>query len=462
MIVSLFHVLAVLMLLIGAGLLPARALVGNYPLALATAPLATAVACSMAAVASLTLRVPLALGAALVFPPLWIASLVRVRRAPPSREPHAAITWRRVLPLMVVLAIPLLAIQRAPVDWDATWIWFFHSDWFSSGGPAAADALANPDFLFAHPDYPPLAPATVASIWMVLGRDYELAQLTIALLIASATLVVGLSVQIVTQRLSGWLPALVSVAVVLSTYGVAGVMGTNGYVDVLWAAAFVSGALCLLLDRSNAQTTAVGGLCITIAMLTKNEGMAAGVVVLILVLLIRGWRRGLRTVLVPTALAFVWTITSRSLGAEGDLPGPGRLSLLLHLDPEVTTRVGPILSALWRVCRWEFMVAFVLTAVGLAVARRLRFELTGAGPAWLWLATLGCLATVVVAYLLSPYDIEWHLATSVSRTTLATRLMLLAECGIWVLVLLTALARRGPALDGSAGAYLGDEVLEPA
>jgi hypothetical protein len=211
----------------------------------------------------------------------------------------------------------------------------------------------------------------------------------------------------------------------------AGAIGTDGYVDLLWASTFVAGTVYLFLGEPN--NWALGTLYMTVAMLTKNEGMVTGGLALGLAAILHFSRRQFfATCSLPLFLSTAWLLTSKALGAKRDIPGPGRLSELFHLAPEVTSRIGPTGSALWRGCKWELLVAVLLTAAGLSTRtcnRRI------ASPARLWLATLCCLGSIALAYVLSPYDLGWHLETSAARTTLAPRLMLFAQSAVWLLIL---------------------------
>ena len=428
-----------LALLVVPGYLPALALVRRPPWALALAPLATGVVCAAAAIASLVTRTPLATWLAVGIVVATGASAWWLRRAGPSAEADGPVTWSGLAALVAVVAVPLLAVRRAPVDWDARSIWFFHADWVRVGGTEAVDAVSNPALAFAHADYPPLAPATVASVWRVLGHDYELAQLVTALLGASAVVAMALAVRVAVRglRLPSTVTAAGGVLLILAAYGIAGSGGTNGYVDLLWAAAFAAGTVGLLRSRNEPAAAGAGALCLATAMLTKNEGLIAGAVVLLLVVAMRGLRRGLVLAAAPAGLAAAWVLASRVLGAESDLAASGRLPGLLSLDREVLERIGPTAEAIWRWCRWELVVAAACAGAALAVARRPRSEALGVGPWAVWGAIAGCLGAIALAYVISPNDIEWHLRTSVDRTTVAPRLLLLVEATMSAFVLLS-------------------------
>jgi hypothetical protein len=87
----------------------------------------------------------------------------------------------------------------------------------------------------------------------------------------------------------------------------------------------------------------------------------------------------------------------------------------------------------------------VVGALGLVAARR---RLRLGSSAWMWVAIAGSVAAVVGAYAVSPYDLGWHLLTSLPRTSMAPRLLLLSEVGVWVVcgieAVVAAWRRRAP------------------
>ena len=427
------HVALVLLLLVGPGLLPAICMVGWGPVAVVLAPLVTGVACSAAVIISVQTEAPLESWLATVVLAMTVGSVLMLRRSPPRAE--QSLTWAQLAFFVAVVAVPLLAVRRAPVDWDARAIWLFHADWFFAGGAKAAAAMANPFFVVSHPDYPPLAPGTAAAVWTILGRDNELAQLTIALLVASSTVAIATALCSVMKGVSRSLTTVTGAALILGAYGLAGRYGTNGYVDLLAAAALTAGAVALLVGRLERDTAALGAVCLAVAMLTKNEATVVGAAILFLTVCFRGWRRGLLLAAGPMLLSVLWSVTARSNGAVSDVTATSHFSDLLRLDPDVLRRVGPTVADLWRRSRWEFLAAATATGIGWRHARSRRRELLGSGWAPLWLVAAACLAFVGVVYVVSPHDLTWYLDTSAARTTLAPRLLLLVECAIWLLVL---------------------------
>lgn len=436
------HFSAVLALLIAAGLMPSMAVLGRTPQAVAAAPLVTALSCSIAATLSVLLKLRLELVLVVVFVSISVVaarSLLTRRASATSAEPGSA--WLESIGLAALLAIPLLAIRRPPIDWDTRAIWFLHADWLLAGGAKAVSAMGNGAYVFSQPDYPPLAPGTVASVWTLLGRDFEIAQVTVALLVASALLTLGFALRTVITGRPRWQTWVAAAVVMIGAYGLAGAYGTNGYVDLLWAAAFAAGALILLVASPTARTDALGVLCLAVATSTKNEGVLAGIVVLVIVLVRRrAWN--LRLAAAPVAVVAFWRLAAGLAGAQSDVVTNGRFADLVHLRSDVLARARPIVGALWRDCGWELCIAALLTAIGVVVTRRQRDGVqpkTVAGAGGLWMATTAALAAVGFAYMVSGDEVGWYLRNSVDRTTIAPRLVLLVLCALWLLELADAM-----------------------
>ncbi len=424
------------------GALPAVSLVGRTVLSIPFAALLTALGLSVASM--------LAIWAGTSVLPWYFAVVVagqaeairRLRRRPPvTRPPIRDIAVDAVL--LLVVAFPLVGLRRAAIDWDARSIWLFHSRWFYAGGDFIRDALVNPAFSYSHPDYPPLAPAAAGGLWRLTANvDVDLGRDVIALLTFNAVAVMALAVRRLASERSAVPAAAMAALVGLGAYGLAGPYGTNGYVDLLWAASATAGVLYLLAAPMTPEHMALGAACLAVAGVTKNEGLAAAV--LVLGLSLARHRQSLRTVAVlgTTALFILaWPVLMRTLGVHSDIAAGGRASALLHGDPEATSRVGPTIAAITGMARPIGFVAIGCAAFGALMLRTARRRLGLGSAGWTWLAILLITASLVAAYVLSPYDLDYHLASSADRTTIALRLLLLSEVACWTLCATEALQR---------------------
>src|SRR5207248_6695655 len=126
--------------------------------------------------------------------------------------------------VVIVAALPLLGLQRAGAGWDARSIWLLHARWVLGGGSALAHGLGSRVFVFSHPDYPPLVPAVVGSLWRVTGEaDLRVGQIAVTELNVCAVALTGLAfVRLLEGRLR-FVAALFGGGVCLAAYGFAGV-----------------------------------------------------------------------------------------------------------------------------------------------------------------------------------------------------------------------------------------------
>ena len=358
-----------------------------------------------------------------------------------AREP-AGTSRESYAPLLLPLAglLPFLTVRRAPYEWDARSIWWFHARWFADGGTAVWGAMRNPAFAFSHPDYPPLAPATNGAFWWISGAEsLKQAQIVSAILTLSAVAVFAFSVWYVVRRvLPGWAAIVAAGVLVLAVYGVAGVdsssqaPGTNGYVDVLWSAAFAAGCVFVLTTRGDPMALRWGALCLAVAALTKNEGLVAVALVVVLALVRCRFKRPAGIWLVCSLVPGVsWLVVARVVGADSEYLGNSKTTSLLQLEPHVLRRVSPAFQSVWGQMSTVVVVTASVSFLGLLVATGARRVLSTTAWPWMWVAWLATTASVVYAYVVSPAGLTWHLRTSVDRTTIAPRLIVLAECLVW-------------------------------
>lgn len=440
-------VIAITLLLVGG--LPISLAVARHPVtALLLAPLAaaltTAVASSLMIIVGGTL-IPWCAG-------VWAAqagiaySLWRKRR-PSSRAPHSLGT----IAAAGVLVLPFLLLLRQPVAWDAHSIWWLHAGYFTHGATFARDAIADPAYAFSHVDYPPLSSSTVAAIWSLLGTaDFRIAQLVTGVLNFSAIALLVFAVRTVTvtgRALAGWLAA---VGVGLATWALDPFGATNGYSDVLYSAAAVAAAILLLVGRDPLDQLRLPLLLLAVAALTKNEGLVLVLLVTVATILRHGRglfartpdsrRRWGRVVLLcwPAAAGLAWMAVIRGIGGSSDLAEQGRFGDLLAGDLNARGRLSQIFDAYAGRAGMIILAATLIAVLGMIFLRSRRHELEIGSDAWIWLVAAVHLATVTATYVITPYDLKWHLATSAARVLLPVVLLLAASGAVWMVVASTA------------------------
>jgi len=352
----------------------------------------------------------------------WRARSRRPIEAAARREPGGAAV------LLLALAAGVLAVAvsiRRPITIsDPVLIYGAAAAQYAAHGRVDPALLRDVPEL-EHPDYPPLFPATLA--WLQLARggfDPWIGKPLGGIFLAGLLLELAAIARALGLRKSrafaaaafGLVPALVSAA-------------DDGYADLV-VTACLAGALASLLElaasrEETGRRTLRAGLFLAAAALSKNEGFAIGLAMVLLAALLRttsGARAGARRLLLaaaPMLLAVAaWWIAVARAGLVNDLvEGAGDVSPATALD-----RAGALLKELggWLGSPivnepWPPAYGFAPFAIALALAahawsgvkrRRLTFE-QAVGP-----AQLGIYCVVL---LFTPHEFEWHIDTALLR-----------------------------------------------
>jgi len=409
--------------------------------ALAVAPLLAGLTCALAAMIAVATHTSLVLWVVVLALALLAGVLVW------SPRMHIRLpAWE--VGVVALITTPLLLMARvSPWAWDSHSIWWFHAEWFRVGGARATDAMANPLLAFSHPDYPPLTSATVATIWRVTGDrpDARVALLVTIVLTWSALVSFGVALLwTLRHATAGRLPVRLLAAglagfAALAATGSASLYAGAGYVDHQWAAWFAGAAVLLLLAPPDRDTTILGAVLLAGAMLTKNEAQVAGIGLVVLAT-IRHRRRGRVEITIPwipVVLSFAWTALARLLGATSDLLEGGRFGQLLRGNTEVIDRLHPTLVATRDIVLGVALATVAVNVLGALWCRGVRRRARVGSDLWMWGLLAGYLAALTVTYLISPYDIAWHLNSSIGRTMVAPLMILISIMTVWsVLALL--------------------------
>ncbi len=310
-------------------------------------------------------------------------------------------------------------------NWDAWAIWNLHARFIYSGG-AAWQAGFSPELgWWSHPDYPLLLPGFVARLWGLFSTQ------------------------------SQWIPALVELTFLLSILGgvVAGVLAARGwklavfaglfcipllqysfnfqqYADMPLAFFFLAANLLLAQENSTRPGQAgwriLAGFAAGAAVWTKNEGWAFLLALVCVELIrlgverpaLRGWlwRMGwLGLGWLPFGLAAL--VFKLSLAAPNDLVDSFRQSGLLALLTDFSRYEliwRNFLDLFFQVGTLKIALLPVMIGFGLLLGLK-PFRRGDLGPAWIGLRLLGVALVYFGIYLLTPYPLEWHLSTSMSR-----------------------------------------------
>jgi hypothetical protein len=450
--VTILHLALVMVVLCAPAVLPTLAVVGptpvSVPLLLPVGTLWAALA-GEAAVATRTSIVPWLVAVDLVANVAAGASLWS-RRAGffAERRRDTAGGLSSLLVAAAAMVVGLLPLRHTVLDWDARSIWMLHARLLDAGGATYVHALQNSAYGFSHPDYPPLVPATVAVAWKVWGSpSYRVAQVVVALvgacLIVTASWLVGRRAR---GRYAPFLAPALSGLFALAAIGASSAYLTDGYADVVAAAAATVAALALLAEPPTPAMAGLGVAAALVAGLTKDEGLVAALIIVVLwlarlVVSHRSERRQQAVAVAAGVGIVVWPVLAAALGgpavsvlnAPGSAPPPTARGTRLH---EAFTGVRSQLPMWWLVAAALIVVAVVVaTRAGGEEGTR---EGPGAPLAWLSALIVLDLAALLVTYTVGSAPMAWWLATSVYRVTILARLLLYAAAATAVALALGA------------------------
>ena len=294
----------------------------------------------------------------------------------------------------------ILSFSRPVAAYDGWAIWSLKAKALAQFDTFDNPVFTAPIYDYSHQFYPPLLPGWQAVAYRLAGNyqrsyptQFQLAWLWIAGALALAAL--GWR-----RRPAGlFLLAWVAAPVVLHE-------AMKGYADVPAAMFGVAGAALYLIGREEGVRLAPAAILLTGAAATKLEGaIFAAVFAGSLVLWDRRRRAGLGLGGLTVAALLPWVTFAVS----------HKLSGYLTLDrvPDETPfgRVGTIADAmtgkifdpaLWGVLVPAILLMLVLSKPGAAVTT----------------AALGVLAATFVAYMTTPFAIEWLLSRSVTRVVI--------------------------------------------
>lgn len=164
--------------------------------------------------------------------------------------------------------------------WDAFAIWNLHARFLFLGGSHWRDMFSS-QIPWSHPDYPLLLPAAIAHFWTYLGHDSAAIPAAIALAFTFGTVGLLFSALVL---LRGRIPALLAGLALCATPSFIE-QGTSQYADVPLSFFFLAAIVMLALHdqtRSAPETNSarpargpliLAGLAASFAAWTKNEGL---------------------------------------------------------------------------------------------------------------------------------------------------------------------------------------------
>lgn len=314
------------------------------------------------------------------------------------------------------------ATNEPLAGWDAWQMWFMKGRAFYQAGGIPA-TLGQ----YGHPDYPLMVPLTIAYNYSWTGDHDSLVKGWWSLLVGTACAGVYFGLEGLVSRIArvGGLLMLLQIPHLIN-YG----SGYDaGYADLPLAVFLLYGALFLYrwLKQQTATDFMLAALFFSFAAFTKNEGLVTGVAALLLLvglsLALRQfkWSQAVILCLLAGLIIVPWQLKKSTLGFTSDL----RPDLGL-IQANWDQRIAPVVQAMAAnipfpaKSSWAWILMPALYLVSLIVSARR------------WLSTLPVLAIIVVhsvaaiiAYIVSPHDLNWHLSTSVARVMFQTTLIMM-------------------------------------
>lgn len=305
-------------------------------------------------------------------------------------------------------------------EWDAWAIWNLKARFMVRGGEYWRELFSTP---IVHPGYPLLVPSAVARVWTWIGAESHVAAVVAAALFTYATpaVVVGSL-----ARLKGWTPAIWGGVLVL---GIASftTYGSWQFADLPLAFLILTSVVLIACDQQSSETrrfAVLAGAAVGLAGLAKNEGLPFTIGMAAFYsgsqLLRGGGERVMRVALFLVAALPFWLIL---LAIHRASPSVGMVAALA--DASIMERVTDpgrhavvidaiggrawVWGGIWPVGMLPIL-AVALWAGGWRIDPRHR---AAAGTAAAALVVMAL--SYYFAYLVTPYDLGWHIATSFDR-----------------------------------------------
>lgn len=307
--------------------------------------------------------------------------------------------------------------------WDAFAIWNLHARFLFRGGEYWRDGF-SPLIPWSHPDYPLLLPSAIAHFWNVLGQESAAVPALIGLVFTFCTL--GLLLSSIAVLRGSMFAMLGGLALVSTPFFVE--QGSSQYADVPLSFFFLAVIVLLRLDGGHRSDQSLyrsqnmlvlAGVAAGFAIWTKNEGILFVVACVVAQITMRGpqWMRRLALFILgagPFLILVLWF--KHSVAFPSELFSNQTNMLHAALDP---ARYRAILQ--WfvkdflRFGEWYLIPGtLVLVFLYFVVAGKYNSQNSQQLCA-LALPLALTLAGYFVIYVITPYDLHWHLRFSLNR-----------------------------------------------
>jgi len=325
----------------------------------------------------------------------------------------------------------LLCILNSPLGWDAQYIWFFHGKmiYFSNGLYQTA-GWSNPAYQFSHVDYPKLIAILSAQFAYVIGYwDDYLPRLSLLVLLVPAIL--GVTSFFIRCNIS-FIYLYLMVFFSLNVYTI------NGYMDA-YLAIYACISLLFLgrgITSDNSDDILAGFAFVSIIPLIKNEGMLFLVSIIVSILLLLAVCKNKRHLLMLTlrfkvscclsALLLsnivLWSWIKYKWGLKNDLNlGISSIRLIMNRlsDGSITIITKYILS--------NTNIGISIFILLLTIVFSYKYDVFDLNKIILCISVTTIYFTgIFLTYMATPYDLLWHVSSSIDRTMMTVNLSIIA------------------------------------
>lgn len=364
-------------------------------------------------------------------------------RLPLSRQGRLGLAADIAVALVIAVWVAALwwqATNQPLAGWDAWSMWFFKGRAMFMEGTVPISLFTDVrhyDY-YAHLDYPLLVPLTITQTYAWTG-DYD-------------------------PLMKGWWPLLAGAAALGMYWGLHGLMGRAarfgglllvlgapdlinyaagyyaGYAELPLAVLSLFGAIFFYrwLKCPTAADFTLAALFFSLAGFTKNEGLVVAAAGLLLLFGIAVATRRLQWAASIGALAAValfllpWQVERSLLGLTADVQPSWD-----KIQAQWGVRINPVLNGLIEIATRPNRLYLIWPALPLLAGGALAFTPRR------WLATLPLvllvaaqLAAGVIAYIVTPRDLDWHLRTAADRVIFQPSLIVLFLGAIYLGLLL--------------------------
>ena len=349
----------------------------------------------------------------------------------PAVHPPSKLRWVLIAVFLFVLCssswvFVSIASKKPHGEWDAWASWNMKARFLFRGEEHWSSVFSNL-LWYSGADYPLLLPASVAGCWTIAGNDTPAVPALIALSFTIATAgVLFASVTALRGLIQGSLAGLT----ILMTPSFV-LHGTSQYADVPLSFFLVASIALLHIHESrprmDRRLLLLSGVMGGLAAWTKNEGllfvMALVVSRFVVDLPTLGLRESLNRIrdlakcFVPSVLLIllfklVLVEANPLLAWQGQttidrLTDWSRYRVIFRAFTEQLVSFGGTVPSVWLI------LGIYLVLAGVWVRREERSSVTASS-----LSLVLMLGGFFVVYLLTPFDLEWHLSTTLSRLLL--------------------------------------------